>query len=469
MQDETTSSNGSEQLGGSPTTDDSKAIPNADLSAENVPVLHVYYEIGADLLSKPNALSNIIEAGGRPKTLIFCNAPSDADFVDVLLRKKGIPAVKLIGHVPQSRLTAAVKQLRTGEVVALVITDVSAQHLELGDGDLIVNYSVPSDPEVYLHRCGTKNKYSSQKTFVSLVSPLDIGNFHYLKKFIDFEITKLEPPGEPDLKRVKFDVLLRAAKQKDLLSDPSWKDLTQLVMDSPDKAAIIAHLLATALEPASQPTAATSTPREEFDDEFGDDRGDDRGDRRGPGRDRYSRDRQSSRGGGGGRQRDYNDRYERNDDAQGSSYGRRQYQDNNVDEDSSSEDTYRGPRHAPRPVRRDTRIYLGLGSDQGLSEQKILDLVAAIPEMGADKLQRFILREHYAFADFPEEVSDAILTGLENAELPGGNKLLALKATTINAKAQEDDEREDRSQDDEQSADEQAERDVPDNDQQDDD
>ena len=113
---------------------------------------HLYYEVGTSLLAKPQALCDILELEGGNTCIVFCNSPSDADFADVILKKRGIPSIKLVGYVPQIKLSKAIQQIQKKEVMALVLTDVAARGVPIEEFHVVVNYSVPTDPEVYFHR-----------------------------------------------------------------------------------------------------------------------------------------------------------------------------------------------------------------------------------------------------------------------------------------------------------------------------
>ncbi len=92
---------------------------------------HIYYEVGTSLLAKPQALCDLVEYEAGSTCVVFCNSPSDADFADVILKKRGIASLKLIGYVPQIKLSKAIQQLENGEITALVLTDVAARGVPL--------------------------------------------------------------------------------------------------------------------------------------------------------------------------------------------------------------------------------------------------------------------------------------------------------------------------------------------------
>jgi superfamily II DNA/RNA helicase len=189
-------------------------------------IKHSYYEVGTDVLSKPNALCDILEVDGCPPTTIFCNTPSDADLVEVVLKKRGIAALKLIGHVPPMRTARALKQVKSGEIACLVVTDVSGQSLDVEELEMVVNYSLPSDPEVYIHRCGHSRPGAKLARVVSLIAALDIANLHYLRKIVEFQIDKVELPSKEQLSTSKLANIRKQAIELASVKDDRISELT---------------------------------------------------------------------------------------------------------------------------------------------------------------------------------------------------------------------------------------------------
>lgn len=449
MQDETNTTASNEQLEGT-----ASAAGTAQ---------HVYYEVSNDLLAKPTALCDVLEAEGAPSSVIFCGSPSDADLVDVMLKKRGISSRKLVGHVPPAKTSSTMKAARDGQLCAVVVTDVAAQNIEVEEIELVINYSIPSDPEVYIHRTGRSGLGGKRHTVMSLVSPLDIGNFHYIKKFVDAPFTKAEIPTKEDMAGVKFKALCTQAERQALQNDPSLAALAQQLVDSSQRDAVLCYLLHNTLNVLpnmKQNNEREQTRGESFDEERQSrDHGGERGDR--GGRDR--RDGRGGRGGRGGRDRgdrDFNrggdfgrGRGGRNGDRNGPGHELRQSDIAGMpgvpppvieaSDDNDFEEQYedrprrhdRHERHDRRdrgtPPQRDVRVYLGTGSKTGFSEEKLRSLINEHVPGASEKIKRFSQRPAYGFVDVAEEVADEVVNKLSEVEV-SGSKLLVKKAVTIN-------------------------------------
>ena len=160
-------------------------------------VVHTYYEVDNDLLSKPKALISLLATAGEGlSTVVFCNSPSEADLVEVMLKKEGFVCEKLIGHVPFANVTKAIQQMKDGKLSVVILTDVAARELDVTSINTVVNYSVHEDPEIYLHRITGFEGECALSSVITLVSSIDFANFHYLKKIVEFEMVKGELPDE---------------------------------------------------------------------------------------------------------------------------------------------------------------------------------------------------------------------------------------------------------------------------------
>ncbi len=362
---------------------------------------HRYFEVGGDVLSKPNALCDLMESLGLPPTCIFCNSPSDADLVDVVLKKRGISSLKLIGHVPPMRAARAIKQAKSGEVCCLVITDVSGQSLDVEELDVVVNYALPSDPEVYIHRCGHSRPGAKLAKVISLIGALDIAHLHYLKKVVDFSIEKGELPSPESIAAARLDGLRKqAVEQANALTDDPMAKLADAVLADKESRAVVALLLRNTLELI--PSLQASSNRSEREEEH-----DDRG-----GRNQRGGDRDFNRG-GRGRGRDFDDDYGSQGDGR---------------EDRRQDRNRRERNHLP--PEKHTRVYVGQGHTQGVSESQLRELVEQHCNVPASSVKNSKVRAQYSFFDVPEDCAELVINALETVDI-GGKKMFVRKATTV--------------------------------------
>src|SRR5256886_17078937 len=88
------------------------------------------------------------------QTLVFTRTKYGADKLVTFLRREGIPAHAIHGDKAQSHRTRTLDAFRSGEADVLVATDIAARGIDVDGIRMVVNFDVPHEPEVYVHRVG---------------------------------------------------------------------------------------------------------------------------------------------------------------------------------------------------------------------------------------------------------------------------------------------------------------------------
>jgi superfamily II DNA/RNA helicase len=88
------------------------------------------------------------------RTILFTRTKRNADRLAHGLRKEGVEAAAIHGDLPQRVREQSLKGFTTGEVAALVATDVAARGLDIDDVEIVVHFDPPEDHKAYLHRSG---------------------------------------------------------------------------------------------------------------------------------------------------------------------------------------------------------------------------------------------------------------------------------------------------------------------------
>ncbi|WP_229400724.1 DEAD/DEAH box helicase [Micromonospora okii] len=135
----------------------------ATVTAMTHHVLHV------DAEDKPGTLTRIAAREGR--TILFMGTKHRADRVARQLLAKGVRAAALHGGKSQPQRTRILEQFRTGQVTALVATDVAARGIHVDGLDMVVNVDPPTEAKDYLHRGGRTARAGESGTVVTLVLP----------------------------------------------------------------------------------------------------------------------------------------------------------------------------------------------------------------------------------------------------------------------------------------------------------
>jgi ATP-dependent RNA helicase RhlE len=127
--------------------------------------------VAVDKLQKRGALGSILKAKPAGQTLVFTRTKYGADKLVTFLRREGIAANALHGDKAQSQRQRTLDQFRSGEAEILVATDIAARGIDVDGIRMVVNFDVPTDPEVYVHRVGRTARAGAQGLALTLISP----------------------------------------------------------------------------------------------------------------------------------------------------------------------------------------------------------------------------------------------------------------------------------------------------------
>jgi ATP-dependent RNA helicase RhlE len=127
--------------------------------------------VAVDKLQKRGVLAKILQAKPTGQTLIFTRTKYGADKLATFLRREAIAAHAIHGDKAQSHRTRTLDAFRSGAAEVLVATDLAARGIDVDGIRMVVNFDVPTDPEVYVHRVGRTARAGAQGLALTLLSP----------------------------------------------------------------------------------------------------------------------------------------------------------------------------------------------------------------------------------------------------------------------------------------------------------
>jgi len=127
-------------------------------------------------------------------TVVFCRMKVTVREVAKFLTKNGIEAFEIHGDLPQEKRNRIIQRLREGKLEVLVASDLAARGLDVGGITHIINYDLPDDPEVYIHRIGRTARAGRSGIAWSFVEPDQGQLFTEIEKLTGVLIERLEYP-----------------------------------------------------------------------------------------------------------------------------------------------------------------------------------------------------------------------------------------------------------------------------------
>ena len=126
-------------------------------------------------------LITVLETEDPESALIFCNTKAETEEVSAALQRAGFNAEWLNGDRPQREREEVLGRVRREEVRFLVATDVAARGIDVSHLTHVINFSLPSNVEQYVHRTGRTGRAGRTGTAITLVGPTELGILYYLR------------------------------------------------------------------------------------------------------------------------------------------------------------------------------------------------------------------------------------------------------------------------------------------------
>ena len=130
---------------------------------------HIVYPVAAR--ERVDALVNVLLHHGGEQTLVFARTRADVADITRQLQQVGFAAGSLSGEMDQAARLRALSSFRSGQLRALVATDVAARGIDVQDIARVVQIDVPTDADTYTHRSGRTGRAGRKGTSALLVPP----------------------------------------------------------------------------------------------------------------------------------------------------------------------------------------------------------------------------------------------------------------------------------------------------------
>jgi ATP-dependent RNA helicase DeaD len=241
---------------------------------------------------KTAALGRILDFENPKSAIVFCRTRIEVDELTDTLKAHGFGAQALHGGMEQKQRDRVMHLFRKEQAEILVATDVAARGLDITHVSHVINYDVPTSPEVYVHRIGRTGRIGRDGIAITLAHPREHRFLQSVEALTRQKIIVLPLPSLADLRARRLEATREQLREQ--LSKGGFEDARTIVdalaqdFDVFDVAAAAVTLVHEAAESTMPAAEITSAPAQDRPSERG--RGGDRGEAR-------SRNRGEERGG----------------------------------------------------------------------------------------------------------------------------------------------------------------------------
>ena len=120
---------------------------------------------------KAHALGRVLEFEDPASAIVFCRTRIEVDELTDTLKSHGYGAQALHGGMEQRQRDRVMQLFRQEKADVLVATDVAARGLDIEHVSHVINYDIPTAPEVYVHRIGRTGRIGREGVAITLVDP----------------------------------------------------------------------------------------------------------------------------------------------------------------------------------------------------------------------------------------------------------------------------------------------------------
>lgn len=176
-------------------------IGSKNKGAQNVE--HHYYQVRAR--DRYQALKRIVDVHPEIYGIIFCRTRQETKDIADQLSQEGYNSDAIHGDVSQAQREFVMRRFRNKQIQILVATDVAARGVDVDDLTHVINYNLPDDPEVYVHRSGRTGRAGKDGIAISIIHSRENQKLRQVQNMVGKQFIRKEiPTGEEICRRQLF-------------------------------------------------------------------------------------------------------------------------------------------------------------------------------------------------------------------------------------------------------------------------
>ncbi len=203
----------------------------------------IYY---AKKEQKKDLLIRILDYYQFNSVMIFANTKAMVDELTLFLQENHYKADGLHGDLKQANRDKVMQAFRLASTAILIATDVAARGLDIAGIDGVINFDLPLENELYVHRIGRTGRAGKAGVAISLATTRQSSRVRDLESFTKVKITRLDIPSVKDIKlKAQKRLFEKIAEAIDLnVNNHEYDNLIrQIAKKTTDPTAVIVGLL----------------------------------------------------------------------------------------------------------------------------------------------------------------------------------------------------------------------------------
>lgn len=176
------------------------SVGTKNSGAENVE--HHFYVVSAK--DRYLALKRIVDMYPYIYGIVFCRTRKETQEVADKLIQDGYDADSLHGDLSQTQRDHVMNKFRSQHLQILVATDVAARGLDVTDLTHIINYNLPDENEIYVHRSGRTGRAGKSGISISIIHSKELSKIKSIEKILKKNIVLKKIPNGMEICRIQL-------------------------------------------------------------------------------------------------------------------------------------------------------------------------------------------------------------------------------------------------------------------------
>ena len=191
------------------------AVARVNRAADNVE--HIYYVV------KPRDRYEVVKriADMNPDIygIVFCRTRRETKDIAIKLMNDHYNADTIHGDLSQSERDDVMRRFRKGQLQILVATDVAARGLDVEDLTHVINYNLPDDDEIYIHRSGRTGRAGKKGVSIAIINGRNMRKLKDIERTSKISFKKKDVPSGLDICKKRLYALIDKIEKVDVNED----------------------------------------------------------------------------------------------------------------------------------------------------------------------------------------------------------------------------------------------------------
>ena len=140
---------------------------------------------------KFSTLCDLYDSLTISQAVIFCNEKKTVEWLCSKMRENFFTVSMMHGDLPQKERDKIMQEFRMGETRVLIASDIWGRGLDVQQVSLVINYDLPYNKEMYIHRIGRSGRFGRKGIAINLIKEEQMKQLHDIEKYYSITIEEM--------------------------------------------------------------------------------------------------------------------------------------------------------------------------------------------------------------------------------------------------------------------------------------